>query len=445
MKGLICSLVLVLGCILSASPIMINSFVFAPAGPPPAPPEDPYYDFVVASFHGDGADGATSITDSSKYTRSMSYGGNGTNARLSTTVPKFGSASMQFSGGYWAAAAISSDWAFGFGDFTVEYWVKTTATQSNFLGCVTNGNGWNVILYAGSLYWQTAHASANLYNVSAASIRDGGWHHVAHARRGWTHKMFFDGVQVYTGTDQTNYNVSATFMLGYSPTYGGMTGSLDDVRITKGVARYTANFTPPTSAHPDTRDDTTWYNQVGLVYKAYNVASATVPSGTVDGDVLFFQRIDVNNSVAASFSFVDQYSTTSGSSYTGDWWRVASGLGATVSMPQFSFGPLYSLRRNTPATFTVLDHHHQRVTSTTSVTVPALSGAGTLFLIVQGVKNTTNVIDHPAGWNRLSYEAQWQGGNFGNMYLLTKVNDGNSTTITANTTCEIVTSVYLVP
>jgi len=71
---------------------------------------------------------------------------------------------------------------------------------------------------------------------------------VAITRATNTLRIFFDGVQQGSVTDTTNYNVTSILNIGYSSTY--FNGYLDDVRITKGIARYTATFTPPVAALP---------------------------------------------------------------------------------------------------------------------------------------------------------------------------------------------------
>jgi hypothetical protein len=75
--------------------------------------------------------------------------------------------------------------------------------------------------------------------------------HVAVSRSGTSLKMFFDGVQVASATDSTSFTDNAYGVrIGGSSGYS-FNGYIDDLRITKGYARYTANFTPPSAPFPD--------------------------------------------------------------------------------------------------------------------------------------------------------------------------------------------------
>ena len=75
------------------------------------------------------------------------------------------------------------------------------------------------------------------------------WNHIAVSRSGSTIYAFVNGTLVYSGANTTNY-IAGPLSIASIPTSAGNTvsGYVDDLRITKGVARYTSNFTAPTSA-----------------------------------------------------------------------------------------------------------------------------------------------------------------------------------------------------
>lgn len=180
-------------------------------------------------------------------------------AQLSTAVTKYGTASMSFSGSSQLLTMLASTplLAFGTGDFTVEFWVNfnsTTGRQDIMWLAVTGsvddrmGIIWN--LTAGNLTYYISPTVANAINA-AWTPSAGIWYHIALSRASGSSKLFINGVQTgSTYTDTRNYNVPYSLYVGQDSGAASsyFNGYLDDVRITKGFARYTANFTPPTSA-----------------------------------------------------------------------------------------------------------------------------------------------------------------------------------------------------
>ena len=79
------------------------------------------------------------------------------------------------------------------------------------------------------------------------------WHHVAFTRLGTSYNVWVDGVSSATSTFSGLSGASGTSYIGYrgSDTIELLDGRIDDLRITKGVCRYTGAFTPPTAAFPD--------------------------------------------------------------------------------------------------------------------------------------------------------------------------------------------------
>lgn len=245
--------ILAIACILAALPAagFIFGFVSTSGG------GDPSFSSVKLLLHADGTNGATSTTDSSSVSNTVTFGGN---AQLNTTAPKFGTASVLLDGtGDYLEVADSSDWDFGTGAFTIEGWVKFTAASdaSTFVSTYNSGNGFTFRFNDTShclefLWGGTMIASTTAWTWVPTN---GLWQHFAVCRSGTSVRMFIDGVQYgTTATDSTNMTGSTVALqigclpYGLPTRYHFLNGRFDDIRISKGVGRYIANFTPPTSA-----------------------------------------------------------------------------------------------------------------------------------------------------------------------------------------------------
>jgi hypothetical protein len=78
------------------------------------------------------------------------------------------------------------------------------------------------------------------------------WHHVAATRSGNTVRVFLDGTEDASATFSNGTAASSALVIGaFADGTEALNGWMDEIRITKGLARYTANFTPPTEAFPD--------------------------------------------------------------------------------------------------------------------------------------------------------------------------------------------------
>jgi hypothetical protein len=173
-------------------------------------------------------------------------------AQISTSQSKYGGSSMYFvkaNGTDALTLPASPNWSFSTGDFTVEFWLKTSTTASNIIWVT---GGWAIVIVSGNTYWQTTQGVSSLFYTATGSINDNSWHHFAVSRASGTIRMYLDGVlyATYGSTDSTNYNTVGQLNIGYNGAYGWYDGYLDDIRITKGYARYsgTSSFTPPTAS-----------------------------------------------------------------------------------------------------------------------------------------------------------------------------------------------------
>ena len=156
---------------------------------------------------GDGINNSTNIIDSSANNFTVTVNGN---AKISTAQSKFGGSSLYFDGnGDYLdfSTANSSAFTFGTGGFTIEFWIKSTATNANILNPanLSGGGFWGIIIQSSNLRWNNSYNSTNLWQVSAASILDNNWHHVAISRASGLTRVFFDGILQNSFTDTTNY------------------------------------------------------------------------------------------------------------------------------------------------------------------------------------------------------------------------------------------------
>ena len=192
----------------------------------------------------DGADASTTFADETGKT----WTPNG-NAQIDTSQSKFGGAAGLFDGsGDWIDGPSSADFTFGTGDFTLEAFVYFTSSAVN-RGVFSLGSNWTVYLSSDGNFYVFDGGSNILSSGSAWGLNT--WNHVAVCRAGGTIRLFKDGTVLNAAANSMNMT-SSNMRIG-SGTNGAtnMLGSIDEVRITKGVGRYTANFTPPTAPFPD--------------------------------------------------------------------------------------------------------------------------------------------------------------------------------------------------
>lgn len=207
---------------------------------------DTDFDKVALLLHADGANGSTTFTDSSATPKTVTaYNG----AVISTTESKFGGSSLYFSGPTsHLRVAPESAFAIGTSDFTLECWVNYSSyAGARPLGLFNGATGVvQMYIAGGALGVETRDA----YGGAAGSIPLNEWVHLAVARASSVVRSFINGTKVYEYTDSGSLATPAQVNINQYGNGGGSggTGYIDDVRVTIGLARYVANFTPPTEA-----------------------------------------------------------------------------------------------------------------------------------------------------------------------------------------------------
>jgi hypothetical protein len=242
---------------------------------------DQYYPSCSLLMHLNGTNGSTTFIDNSPVTKSFTVNGN---SQISTAQSKFGGASAYFDGtGDYLSTNSSNDFAFGTGDFTVECWIYSSdvssATQRGFLQTSDTVGGLKTSYTSGILLYHGGNSSgggltgglvASVAGTNIGSntavITTNTWYHIALVRNSGTSTLYVNGTSVGSGT--TTGNCSGTYLAigGYYDTSYLYQGYIDELRITKGVARYTTNFTPQTSEFLNTQFVTQYATKyIGLI------------------------------------------------------------------------------------------------------------------------------------------------------------------------------------
>lgn len=174
-------------------------------------------------------------------------------AKLSVIQKKFGSASLLLDGtGDFANVGTNPDFEFGTNDFCIETWVYPTATgtyRTIFDFRSASGDTGGIIVGLSDINALYFYFNGNYRIGPVGSVPVGSWTHIAIARHSGTTKAFVNGTQVGSDyTDSNNY-LARGLRIGADPNGNyAFPGYIDDVRISKGVSRYSSNFVSPTSA-----------------------------------------------------------------------------------------------------------------------------------------------------------------------------------------------------
>ena len=181
-------------------------------------------------------------------------------AQVSTSVKKYGTGSLAFdgTGDFIQGGAFTSPvYAFGTGNFTVEAWLYTNTNKTQIVidTGTTSGSTTGLQVALNSSGYPYFVISNSVVLTSSIIVNTTTWTHVAWVRNSGTITVYVNGVS--GGSTSNTTNISDTGLTIGTPNDWRNTSSsfhfdgyIDDLRITKGLARYTANFTPPTAALP---------------------------------------------------------------------------------------------------------------------------------------------------------------------------------------------------
>jgi hypothetical protein len=186
------------------------------------------------------------------------------NTKSNTSIKKYGTGSMYFDGtnSYVTTLTVEPSFFFDTNKWTIEAWVYFNSLTGT-PGLMCYNDIFDISCTSTSLFvaYRNTPASAKWSEINATvSFQTETWYHIAVVLNNGTMTAYVDGISV--GTPATSIGAPAWGGSGYKKFIVGgvdkysfvgvpdnyLNGYIDDLRITRGVARYTSNFTPPTSA-----------------------------------------------------------------------------------------------------------------------------------------------------------------------------------------------------
>lgn len=212
---------------------------------------DPYFNNVALLMHVD----STGVFADEKGKAVSVFG----DARIDATQSKFGGACAYFDGSSdYLRLENSDDFHFASNDFTIECWIKLEIQEArdraiiakvspNQAAFILNINPQNKVTFSSEGY--TGIVSNNALQINT-------WNHVAVARNAGTVKLFIDGIEQASGSFPNSPQYANPVYIGaFDPTNPSYAfwyrGWIDELRITKGIARYTSNFAPTNTSFPN--------------------------------------------------------------------------------------------------------------------------------------------------------------------------------------------------
>jgi len=345
--------------------------------------------FTVLLLQSEEADGSTQFADTSAgHTEPHPVTAVG-DVHHDTSQARFGDSSIAVDGnGDYLTIPASIDWGFGTGPFTVECWFRGTPPAVNYVTVVgrTSGTGggwadinWVIALQSNSKVMaqvsNNGGASGSVTLYSTANVGDNQWHHLALTRNGNRFDLFVDGVMEANATSTLTvlHNQRPVRVgWGYAPSEY-LTGSVEEVRISKGIARWTANFTPPSQPYAPCS-----YPPVGCALQFDNSDDyAVIPHSSSLGQtaalsVSFWLRGDPNDT---SVSAILDKSHNSGGSVNGWAFQVNH---QEPGQLRFVYGSQTGAWRETHSTSNVNDGVWHHITGTIDGAVQAIYVDGAL-------------------------------------------------------------------
>lgn len=245
---------------------------------------------TVLLMHMDGENNSSSFKDETGKT--VIAGGN---TKISTTQSKFGGSSAYFDGSGGLTINTSPDFGFD-GDFTWECWMYLPQLSNYGCICGNSTTGGFAFLIKDSNKFFTGlslDSSAPTATPAVASISANQWFHLAVTRSGSTERFFVNGKQIGSGVRSVGYKegkitIGAEGNGAYPQ--NNFKGYIDELRIVKGAALYTGDFTPPTEPY----QNSSTHNKLKVVLEPKEVLQLSVDDDLSENTKLAWTSSDTS-------------------------------------------------------------------------------------------------------------------------------------------------------
>lgn len=221
--------------------------------------------YTKLMLHANGTDASTTFTDDSANGYTVTPSGN---AQIDTAQSKFGGASALFDGsGDYLSIADNANWQLDAGNgspFSIDFWIRPHASPiyQDIIGQPYDGpsNKWTLYVLGSTIYFYiVTGGSATLQFHCAFTYSADTWYHIeltrvdnTNAATGW--RIFINGVGQTLTKDSGNWNgsipnVASSLVIAKTISFGDFNGWIDELRLSKGIARHTSDFTPESSEY----------------------------------------------------------------------------------------------------------------------------------------------------------------------------------------------------
>jgi hypothetical protein len=330
---------------------------------------------------------------------------------LSTTQFKYGISSLYLDGSSYVTLASDTRFAFNKEDFAVEFWMYRTtspAATQIVLDMRVNGSANEPVIYMDSSYQLICGLNGTASAISSGyTVPINTWTHVALTRQGTSTKLFVNGAQGGSTVTDSVAKIAGAVTIGarQSDAGGKFTGYLDEIRISRGVARYTTTFTPSAQSytsdantmllmHLDGTNNSTniastigaW---VGLTYGSglfVAVNNIGQTAWSPDGITWNLSSLPTSNVILSGVTIIGSAgqftcTTTTNELKVGQSVVVSGLLTSAGGEGTITNGTYYISTTNGKSSFTLADTYAHAVQGTNPITTGAGTTAGLAFAV----------------------------------------------------------------